>query len=358
MKIGIIAPANIWFSPYLKIYTKILDKIGVKYEIVFWDRDGSEEGKGLSFSRKIDNGWPRWKKLWFFIRYIHFVKQTISTRNYNRLIIFGPQIGIIMARYLRKKYKNNYIFDFRDLSIEQYRIFRPRFKALLANSAFNVISSPGFKRYLPEGNHYIISHNFDIDSCKDVLSKKKYTPLPNNPIIILTIGGIRDYSSNSEVIHNLCNQENMMISFVGKGSCATQLKKYGDYLNCRNISFEGFYPKEKEKEYILSCTFLNIFYPKIKSHSSALSNRFYNALVYKRPMIVTSNSIQGDYVEQNNLGLSLETCDGLADKIKKWIQENDFNTFCHRCDVLLNEFITEQESFIHQVEAFVTKEKS
>ena len=356
MKIGIIAPGNIWFSPYLNIYTKILKECEIKYEIVFWDRDGSEKGKGISFETKIDNSQSRLSKLSRFISYSNFVKRTITEKQYEKLIILGPQLGILLAPYLKRKYRKRYIFDFRDLSIEQYAFLQPRFKKLLSNSALNVISSPGFKQYLPKGFQYIISHNFDIDLCKSALLVDDYQPLPDNPISVLTIGGIRDYSSNSAVICNLANRDNIKMSFVGKGTCADLLKKYGEEHDCHNITFEGYYPKEKEKEYIASCTFINIFYPNIKSHSSALSNRFYNALVYKRPMIVTSNSIQGDYVEQNNLGLSLETCEKLDEKMRLWMKNNDYQEFVRRCNVLLSEYVKEQNYFIDCVKDFVNSD--
>lgn len=353
MKIGIIAPGNIWFSPYIKIYTRILEECKIKYEIVFWDRDCSEKGKGIAFENKIENGRSRLRKLSQVINYSIFVKRTISQKQYDKLIILGPQLGILLASYIVKKYRKRYIFDFRDLSIEQYAFLQPRFKNLLSNSALNVISSPGFKKYLPNGFHYIISHNFDIDLCRNALSVNYCHPLPNNPITVLTIGSIRDFSSNSEVIRKLANRDNIKMSFVGKGTCTDLLKKYGEDHDCKNITFEGYYPKEKEKDYIAQCTFINIFYPRIKSHSSALSNRFYNALVYKRPMIVTSNSIQGDYVEQNNLGLSLDTCDNLAEKMQLWLKSNDYQEFVGRCNVLLLEYVKEQEYFINCVKRFL-----
>ena len=51
MKIGIITPNNIWFSPYVKIYTSLLDEIKVNYEIISWNREGCEE-EGIQFNYK------------------------------------------------------------------------------------------------------------------------------------------------------------------------------------------------------------------------------------------------------------------------------------------------------------------
>lgn len=354
MKIGIIAPGNLWFSPYLKIYTKILEECKIKYEIVFWDRDCSEKEKGIAYVKKLENDKSRLRKFSQFINYAFFVKRAITDNEYDKLIILGPQLGILLSSYLKKKYRKRYIFDFRDLSIEQYAFLQPRFKTLLSNSALNVISSPGFKKYLPKNFHYVISHNFDIDLCRSALSGDDCKLLPDNPISVLTIGGIRDFSSNSEVIRNLSNRDNIKLSFIGKGSSAALLEKYSEDIGCKNITFGGFYPKKKEKEYIVACTFLNIFYPKIKSHSSALSNRFYNGLIYKRPMIVTSNSIQGDYVEQNNLGLSLGTCERLEENLRLWLQKNDFQDFVQRCNGLLLDFVKEQEYFISCVKDFIS----
>lgn len=352
MKIGIVIAGNIYLSPYVDNYIHILDSLNIAYEIISWNRDGVDSKIGFQFTERINNGLPRWKKISRYVRYIRFVKKTIKERQYDKLIIFGPHIAILISSFLAREYKNRYIFDYRDLSIEQYAFLRPSFKVVLSNSFANISSSPGFLEYLPKGYKFIISHNFDLDLYKSTKSKN-YIEYKSNPISVLTIGLIRDFSTNSDLMRSLANKDNIEMSFVGNGFGVDALKQFAGEQGCRNVIFEGFYPKEKEKDYVINSTFLNIFLITRKTHSSTLSNRLYNALIYKRPMIVTSNSLHGDLVEEYNLGISIENCDNLADKLHNWLQNNDFTSFCERCDNLLDKFIAEQEVFIQEITNFV-----
>lgn len=354
MKIGLIVPGNIWFSPYVTIYTDVLDKLQIEYEVVSWNRDGSDKPYGIQYTNN-NQSQGKFHKLLSYLKYISFLKKTIKEQKYEKLIVFSPQLSILLYGFL-KKFKQNYIIDYRDLSIEQKPYLMPFFDTILSNSYANVISSPGFKEYLPKSHHYILSHNFNINIVKEYIDK----PLNNSewnkaPYRILTIGGIRDYQSNIEVVKSLANKDGYEISFVGKGFAAPLIEKYVRDNSIENATFEGYYPKEKEGEYIKSSTFLNIFYPKIKSHSSALSNRFYNALIYRKPMIVTSDSTQGDYVDKYNLGLAIDNCNDLDKKIQEWLSCNDRLDFSNRSIKLLSTFVEDYNTFVNTIKHFVDK---
>ena len=97
---------------------------------------------------------------------------------------------------------------------------------------------------------YLLSHNFDVDIVKKALGEDFVVNLNDNPIDILTIGGIRDYESNVQVIENLSNIEGFTVRFVGKGPSAAALQNTAISLNAKNVSFVGYYPKDKEKDFV------------------------------------------------------------------------------------------------------------
>lgn len=348
--IGLVLPGNIWYSPYVNIYTKVLDSLGEDYITISWNRDGRDEKQGIQFDvRANSNGQG---VLLPYIKYVRFIKQTIRAQKIDRLIVFGPQLGIFLSHYLKRKFKGRYIFDYRDLSIEQKRFLQIPFKTLLNNAYSIFVSSPGFIKFLPKGYTYHLSHNFNVDEVKKALSDDFSPSLPL-PINVLTIGGIRDFTSNVEVMKALANKENMQISFVGKGGASEMLANYAQEHGVKNVSFTGFYQKKDEPSYILKSTFLNIFYPRRNSHDSALANRFYNALIYRRPMIVTANTTHGDYCERYALGLALENCEGLFEKLEQYIAEFDEEFFKQRCNHLLSEFMGDYYNFKTIVKQFV-----
>lgn len=351
MKIGLIIPANIWFCPFVNIYTKILDKEKVDYDLISWNKQG-DENQGIQFNKQYKIKGKLTKLIPYF-EFASFVKKTVRRNKYDKLIIFTPQVGIFLCNFLKKYYKGRYIFDYRDLSIEQNFLLKLPFKKVLRNSFANVISSPGFKKCLPTNFEYLLSHNFDIDDVRRTLTDEHDIPLDTECINVLTIGGIRDYSSNIEVVKALANKENFVLHFVGKGTAAGKIEFYAKENGVKNIEFEGFYPKEKESGYIKQATFLNIFYPRIITHDTALSNRFYNALIYRRPMIVTTDTTQGDYVEQNQLGLSLCNCDNLDKNIKDYLNSFDYNSFKDKCNELLRGFLQDYNLWECRIKEFI-----
>ena len=289
-----------------------------------------------------------------YIGFSSFVKKILRRNHYDRLIVFCPQIAIFISRFLAKHYKGRYIFDYRDLSIEQKWYFKYPFLRVLRNSYANAISSPGFKRCLPVGFDYLLSHNFSIDSVRQTLNSDEPCLQPDNGINVLTIGGIRDYVSNIEVVKALSNKPGFTLQFVGKGDAAGMIQEYVQRHSIRNVEFEGYYPKEKESGYIRHASFLNIFYPRVITHDTALSNRFYNALIHHKPMIVTANTTQGDYVEQYQLGISIESCESLDSKLQTYLSSLNYKEFSQRCNQLLSIFLKDYEVFEEKVKLFVS----
>lgn len=354
MKIGIVISGTLWSSPYVSIYTNILDKSNVEYDIISWNRDGQDNHNGFHYDKLINESNTILKFL-DFIKYAHYVKSIIRHQKYDKLFIFDPQNAIFISRFLKKYYKRKYIFDYRDLSIEQMSCFKSAFKRVLDNSVANVISSPGFKQYLPEGYDYYLSHNFNIDIVKSAVTKDVQMAIPNK-INVLTIGGIRDYESNVQVIDALANTENFNVRFVGKGPSAKSLEEHTKEIGAKNVVFEGYYPKEKEKDYINDCTFLNIFYPRKPSHDTALSNRFYNSLIYKKPMITTADTVQGNYAKEYGVGVALESCESLKYSLEQYLSSSEYKNFNHSANVLLCKFVKDYEVFNEMILNFLSHE--
>ena len=345
MKIGLLLPGNVYFCPYVKIYTRILENNNIPYDILYWDRDGIEEVAAHRFSRLSPQGASAWKKLLDYYLYARFLKKKLKNENYDHLIIFGPQIAIFLYQYLRKLYNQKFIFDYRDLSIEQR--FKKRFKKVLKLSKLNVISSDGFKSCLPSEYSYVLSHNFDIDLLKQAMSEKILSDglcRINDQFLILTIGGIRNYEQNEAIINSFANNPDYQIHFIGKGIVSEQLKDYAESHNICNVYFEGFYEKNIEGEYIKKSSLMNIYWPRKLSHDTALSNRFYNSLIYCKPMITTADTIQGNYATQYHVGVAIASED-ITNEVQHYI--NNFNPVEYKKgrDKLLKDFLKDYEIF-------------
>ena len=352
MKIALVLPGSIWYAPYVRIYTKILDELHADYAIISWNREGDDKPEGFQYNVPCakGHGSAGWKA---YKGYIKFIKKTIKEQGFERIIVFGPQMTCMLCAYLLLHFRGRYMIDYRDLSIEQKAGFKQLFAVMLKFSKANVISSPGFKRCLPKRDYYL-SHNFDINAVKAAFEEKVVGSFETGKEIeVLTIGAIRDYSSNIEVVKALGNKEGITVSFVGKGSAAERIAEYCKKEGIENVKFTGFYQKHEEAGYVKSATFMNIFYPRIITHDTALSNRFYNSLIYRKPMIVTKDTTQGDYAERYGVGLALETTEGLAGKLKDFLKQ-DYAAYCERCNSLLSDFINDYNEFYGAVKQFVS----
>ena len=351
-KIALIIPGSLWYAPYVRNYTRILDEENVKYGIISWNREGDDSPEGFQYNVRCKNGHGSAGFL-SYKGYINFIKNTINEQGFNRIIVFGPQMTCLLSNFLLLHFRHRYMIDYRDLSIEQKPGFRQLFAIMLKFSCANVISSPGFKRCLPKKNYYL-SHNFDERAVREALENRSEEASFNtdNGIDVLTIGAIRDFSSNIEVTKAIVNKEGFKLGFVGRGQeTVERLKAYCDDVRATNVYFVGSYDKPEEVHYVRKCTFMNIFYPRVITHDTALSNRFYNSLIYRKPMIVTKDTIQGDYAQKYNVGVVITNCHNLTHELKTFLNQ-DYQDYCKRCDSLLVEFLNDQSEFVQIVKNF------
>lgn len=350
MKAAIIILGNSWICPYAKTYKDIFEKLGCAYDVILWDRDGSDASAPIRYCSGNTNLENPVLKAMSYIGYSRFVKKTILKNSYDRLVVSGPHLAILLSSFLRKRYNGRYIIDYRDISVEQKPVLYNIYSKVLAGSCCNVISSPGFKKYLPCGYNYYISHNFDHEKAVRALNGG-FPPFDMvGPLRILTIGSIRNYSSNVKIIQSLANNADYSLSFVGRGDASELLKEYTFSNNVSNVSFSGFYKKDDESSIVEKCDFINIFFPDDVEHSTIMSNRFYLALIHKKPVIVTAGSTQATLVQKYALGVVTTVgCENLDAEIKRYISTFDYASFCKRCNELLSVFVEEYRSLENAV---------
>lgn len=351
MKVALILPGSLWYAPYVRIYTRIFDANKIQYSIISWNREGDDKPEGIQYNVPCAQGHSS-AGFSAYRGYIHFIKKTVREQGFDKIIVFGPQMTCLLSSFLLCHFRNRYMIDYRDLSIEQKPGFKQLFAVMLKHSRVNVISSPGFKRCLPK-RAYFISHNLDVDAARKAIGLVDEKGFGDEGHIdVLTIGGIRDYSSNIEVVKALANKNDFHLRFVGKGSASDQIKSYCEDNAIQNVTFKGFYQKEEEVGYVNDATFMNIFYPRRITHDTALSNRFYNSLIYRKPMITKKDTIQGDYTEKYGLGVAVADCGNLAAELRQFMS-TDYAAYANRCDQLLKDIIIDQEEFESAVMKFV-----
>ena len=357
MRVALLLPANISYCPYANIYMRVLDELDISYDIIYCDKNAANEPAAYRYDKPLDSQSGMLAKFLYYWKFSRYISKVVKSEGYNKLIVFTPQLAIFLYPFLKKYYAGRFILDYRDLSIEQK--FMGIYKKVQKMAAYNMISSPGFKKYLPKNVEYILSHNFNIDILKKAIQdfrKETYSiKSENGPINVLTIGGIRDYEQNKAVMMALGNQQGFRVSFVGRGNAAPLLEKDAKDKRLENVTFKGFYKKEDEPCYIKESTLINIFYPRKPSHDTAISNRFYNSLIFRKPMITTKNTVQGDYSEKFNVGIAIESTQELPEQLAGYIAKFDSRVYEENRMKLLEEFYNDYQLFYDAVSSFVGK---
>ena len=147
MKIALICPSNMLYMPYVDNYEAILKANEINYTIVNWDRFSIEkESEFIYRDKKIGHQ----RNYFDYYKYYRFVLKILKNNRFDKVIVFGLQMAYFLNKYLIKNYKGNYIIDIRDYN-KIIKIFNPA--KIIKNSAVTVISSPGYKQWLPESKN-------------------------------------------------------------------------------------------------------------------------------------------------------------------------------------------------------------
>lgn len=311
-------------SPYLDYYTFYLNKMGINYDMIIWDRDNSysnEKIPNVFVYKKYSNlQKSHFAKFIDMIGFGHYVKSILKKNQYKKLILFTIQSSFFLSQSLLN-YKRKYIIDVRDYSpLLKLGLFNKLFNKLTSKSFSTVLSSPNFIKFVTSENIYI-SHNIHPQS---LFNTKRGQFNFKFPIKILTIGQIRDYESNQALIHSLGNNKNYNLIFSGKGNAVNALENYVKQTQIENIEFTGSYNKSEEDKIVESCDIINSFMPDNFNSLNLLSNRLYLCVRIGKPIIVNSNSIQGEIVKKYNLGIAIDNTINLTDILNTYL--SNFNS--------------------------------
>lgn len=352
MKILLIYPSNTKYVPHAYHYLKILNNYNVEYDIVIWDQDDIVENDCIVFKNKNVNK-RIFSRIISYYRYASFVKKTIKKNKYDKIIIFSIFLSVLLYPFLRKNYKNKYIFDIRDYN-PVVKVVPSVINMLVKDSYITAISSPGFKKWLPESKKYTLSHNFNFESWQESLVDKK---LNNHKYIILTIGFLRHYDVNKSLIDTFANDDDIILKFVGTGEVHKLLKDYVFENQIKNVVFFGEYQKKDELSFLEDVSLVNIILENDINSRTLMTNRIYTSLCSGVPVLVNEGSTQGEYVKKYNLGMFFENFAQLKENVKSFLLNFDGQLFEKGSNDFLVEIKEDQNIFEKNIVNFLRQNK-
>ena len=278
MRVGIVAANNIRYSPYIFFYTEILKKIDVEYELIIADRYGLKE----SFDSVVHVlPWDhRQKTIVNYLKYTSKVKSIIRKQRYDALIILTSVNAAFLGMWLKHHYKGRYIVDIRDYSHENIYPYFMLEKIAVQNSLMNVISSRKFTEFLPQAE-YSVCHNFN-ENARIVPCFQR----SEGQITIGYVGGVSYVDQCKKLMALVVKDSRFKMEFFGTSTKEEQMRRAIDEFDCERIIFHGAY-SAAEKESILHKVdiLFNAYGNGIPLLDYALSNKLYDSLIYKKPIL-------------------------------------------------------------------------
>lgn len=339
MKVLFILADNVYLTPYLKFYTSLLDNCKFSYDIVYWDKNNNENINDCNYIRFTFKANNKINKLIGYIKYRKFVKRIEKNGNYDLLIPLHSIVSFIICDLLLNKYKRRYIYDVRDYSYEKFYIFRYIQKKLVKNSMINIISSEGYKEFLPSGE-YFVTHNMPSDNCENY---KQFTNNSNEKIQISYIGLIRFMEQNQKILMFFKNDKRFHINFIGTN--AKQLEKFCIENNISNVSLiDTFHPEETINYYKKTDIIMNLYGNNTPLLNYALSNKLYYAATLYKPILVCNNTHMEKITKKYNIGFTLNLKkNDEKDLLYKYFIHLNRTEFIQNCDKFIKKVREEQE---------------
>jgi hypothetical protein len=360
MKVGIIGFTNLYGMPYLNVYASILKKENIDFEVVYWNRDSQAEPsdfKVIAFNKRMVPNSSKSSKIINYALYSNFIKSVVKKNKYDFLVILTTVPAVFLSLFLRE-FKNRYIVDIRDYSFEHVRFFKALMDLSLKNSAFNVISSPGFYELVKEKfrSKTYLCNNISYDLNKH--TGNKTTTLGKAKVVIGFVGAIRYYDECVKLIEEIRNDSRFEFSFYGGGLVGERLALYCKSNNINNVFFNGrFTPSQKAEIYSNIDIIFNLYGNKTKGVKLALSNRFYDAAWYRKPILVNENTFMSKY----STGISYTVIDNeleLGNKIWNWYQTINWDDFNIRSEQIIQNAVGENKQFEEKLLSLVLKESN
>lgn len=343
-KILLVGDSPLSDSPYIRSYIEVFEQNAIPYELLFWNRhlDSTKDlpTNHIPYNRFTDNNFPFWRRLLNIWRFARFVSKRLHENDYACVVVFTIAHAVFMNRSLKKRYKKRYVFDIRDYSpLCKIGLFCRIVNRLVENSAFTVVSSAGFLRWLPYGErfNYLVAHNTTKGMIEKYFDYKETSSESSicNVVSILTIGQLRDFSANCVLMDKLKNNPHFKLVYSGSGLASEPLKNYAVQNHIENAIFTGRYQKSDEESIVMKHQMLNAYLPRNINSDTLMSNRFYLSVLMRKPLIANKGSFQAELCEKYDFGVVLDENDDFADKIKSWWRRFDAEKYNRACKIFL-----------------------
>lgn len=350
-KIAIILCDDVYACPYLGKYIDACKEKKIEFDVLHWNRTGEKREYPANYYGFFETSnlyVAKWKKLFAFLRYGKFLKSKIKQEKYDKLIMLTTLPAMLCYSLLMGRYRGKYIFDFRDLSFENNKLFCRCVQKICDNAAFACVSSPGFLEILGQRS-LVPVHNFRYED----LERRELVAKPiSGKIKLAAVGVTRGDKNNKLVVDAFGNDERFYINLVGRGNDTPAFLEYAKKYS--NITVVGAYNNAEKEKYIQEATMLLYYYPCSFNCNRALANKYYDGLIYKKPLLGNIDTYSGKRLMERGLGISLRLEDAdAADRVYDYISKLDMHAYNEMAEKELSAVLEEDKRYLQKIDEFL-----
>ena len=342
---------------FAQYYIKQLEENNKTFDIIYFERydmDAVAAENEILFKRYCPTGGKKSSKLLIMAQYARFIRNHLKSGNYSSAIILTTVPGVMCADILKRRFSGKYIFDIRDYTHESNSIYYKTVESLINHSAFTTISSKGFLSFLPESEKYKLVHNINIDYVK-----KDHYQTPDSGITTIGfVGSVRYYNENAELIRQFANCNNYQLVYYGNITNDCDLPGYCQKNSISNVSFKGHFNNSKKDEIYQTINIINSIYGLSSGleTKTAMPNRFYDAAIYKIPILVSKDTFLEKEVAHYKIGFAVDIFkDDVKDLLEAYLKDFNQEEFEAGCDRLLSDVNNDMEDFKTAIIHFVSE---
>ena len=333
-------------APYVLPYIDLLKQNAVPFDVLCRKTQMAVDVAGdnvIEYDKEYDNSAPAWKKFIMMIEQARKAKRLIKKNGYSRVILFTAQKGIFLSRFMKKKFPGQYVLDIRDYTpILRIPLCDKILKSVIEKSAYTVISSAGFKKWLPDSDKYLVCHNTSFEMIEYGFfnnTENKFGGINDSSQVIklLTIGQIRDSHANATVIDAIQSNNGIELYFVGSGNGVPSLQQHCKVNNSERVNFLGRYKKDEESSIVEGYDMINSYMDHDINSDSLLTNRLYLSAILRKPILVRGGTYQAELVSRYGLGIVVDDAENLAEAIVQYYDAIDWSRYDSDCKCFLNE---------------------
>jgi hypothetical protein len=146
-----------------------------------------------------------------------------------------------------------------------------------------------------------------------------------------------------------------MIYYCGWGPDLDRFKQYTSENKITNVVFTGKYNNSEKANILQWADILNNAYWRSRPDRiiHAISNRYYDGLVFGIPQIVEAGSYKSKICEKNRIGIPFADSDEFADNLYEWYFQLNPVDFDKSCEELLKNIDIEMSMYEKRISDFL-----